>query len=142
MHLKTHPMPARTQNVSQLVLPKALPFQRRHKMYLKLCCPNPSHATKCISTCVWPISSYASENTKCISALWGPGRISSELIMGFCNVKKWRPNYYWLLEITICKRLEMLRKQTALWIADKDIGYPCVSITHRLTHMRTNKICL
>ena len=52
---QTHPMPARTQNASQHVLTKPLPWERGHKMYLNLSWPNPSYAsedTKCISTCV------------------------------------------------------------------------------------------
>ena len=68
--IKTHPMrattqnlsqhklttmPARTQNVSQHVLTKPLPCQRGHKIYLDVCWQNPflaSKDTKCISTCV------------------------------------------------------------------------------------------
>ena len=52
---KNQPMPARTENASQHVLTKCLPYQRRHKMHLSLCWPNPSHAseyTKFTLTCV------------------------------------------------------------------------------------------
>ena len=43
---QTHPMPARTQNVSQHVLTKPLPCQWGHEMYLNLCWPNLSHASE------------------------------------------------------------------------------------------------
>ena len=48
-------VPARTLNASQHFLAKSLPFQQGHKIYLKLCWPNPSHGrvgTMCIWTCV------------------------------------------------------------------------------------------
>jgi hypothetical protein len=37
-------MPAKTWNLSQLVLTKRIPCQRGLKMYLNMCQPNPSHA--------------------------------------------------------------------------------------------------
>ena len=49
---QTYLMRARTRNVSQHVLTKRLPCQRRHKMYLLM---------------YWPYPNYASEDTKCIS---------------------------------------------------------------------------
>ena len=51
---QTHPMPARTKNVSQHVFKKFLPCQRGHKMHLNMCWQNTSHDSedsKCISTC-------------------------------------------------------------------------------------------
>ena len=38
---QTHPMPARTQNVSQHVLSKPFPWQRWQKMHLNMCWPKP-----------------------------------------------------------------------------------------------------
>ena len=40
---QTPPMPAMTQNVSQLVLTKPIPCNREHKMYLNLDCLNSAH---------------------------------------------------------------------------------------------------
>jgi hypothetical protein len=52
---QTHPMTARTQNVSQHVLTKPLIYQPGHKMHLNMYRRNSSNAskdTKCISTCI------------------------------------------------------------------------------------------
>ena len=43
---QTPPMPARSRNVSQLLLTSSLPRQRRHKIYLNICWTNPSHAAR------------------------------------------------------------------------------------------------
>ena len=51
---QSHPMRAKTQNVSEFVLTKPLRCQHGHKMYRNSCWPNPSQAredTKCISSC-------------------------------------------------------------------------------------------
>ena len=81
------PMSARTKNISELVLTKPISWLLGHKMYIKLCWPNPTHAsenTKCFSACVdknppilmfkqnyfnmyRPTKSNAFEDTKCIS---------------------------------------------------------------------------
>jgi len=79
---QTHPMPARTQNVSQHVLNNPITCQGEHKMHLILCRLNPSHASKdikCISRFVeqthpmpamtknsLSIPSHANQDTKCI----------------------------------------------------------------------------
>ena len=52
---QTKPIPASTQNVSQLVLNKSIPSQLAHKMHLNSCWSNTSHAReriKWIWTCV------------------------------------------------------------------------------------------
>ena len=52
---QTHPMHVSTQNVSQLVLTKPIPCQRKQKMLLNTWWPNrfhPTEDTKCISTCI------------------------------------------------------------------------------------------
>ena len=76
---KTHPMPARIQNVCQLVLIKPILCQEILKMLLNMCWPNPSYASvkiKFILTRVedkmhlnmcWPNSTNAIHVTKCIS---------------------------------------------------------------------------
>ena len=53
-------MPAGTQNISWLVLTKALSCQRGHKMNLIMWWPIPTHSaddTKCTSKCVYQITS-------------------------------------------------------------------------------------
>ena len=50
---------ARTINIPQHVLTKAIPFQLGHKMYLNMFCTNPTHAsddTNCISTLIYQFS--------------------------------------------------------------------------------------
>ena len=42
---QTHIMPAKTQNLSQFVLTKPLPFQHGNNMYLNFSCPNASLAS-------------------------------------------------------------------------------------------------
>ena len=69
---QTHPMPAKPQNVSQLVLIKLLPCQRALKMYRNKCWRNSSHAsedTKYISNCVdqtYPMPA----KIKCVNMCW------------------------------------------------------------------------
>ena len=65
---KTHPMPARTQNVSQLVLNKAVPCQRGDRVYLNLCWPiSRQRGHKMYLNLCWPNITHASEDPKCIS---------------------------------------------------------------------------
>jgi len=52
---KIPPIPSRTQNASQHVITKSLPYQRGHKMHLNMCWSFPyiaSENNKCIWTCV------------------------------------------------------------------------------------------
>ena len=65
----THHPPTITLKVYQLMLTKANPRKREHKMHLNVCWPNPSHAredTRCNSI-YWPNASNVGEDTKCIS---------------------------------------------------------------------------
>jgi len=79
---RTHSMLAKAQNASEHVLIKPFICQLEHKIYLNSCWLNPSHDIivsqqvlslsyqrghkNHLSMC-WPISSNASETTKCIS---------------------------------------------------------------------------
>ena len=66
---QTQPMTAKTPNASQHVLPKPLPCQRRHKIYLNTFWQNLCYAskdTKYVSTCVDQTPFHASKDTKCI----------------------------------------------------------------------------
>ena len=62
-------MPARTQNASQHVLTKHLMCQRRHKMHLNTCWPNPFHACEDTNASqnILTKYSYANMDTKFIS---------------------------------------------------------------------------
>ena len=110
---QTHPITARTQNVSQFVMTKTLPWQWGHKMHLNLYWPNPSYAikdTKCNYTSVYltppmpartqsilnvccPNTSHASKDTKCNYTsvyLTPPMPVRTQSILNMClpNSKK------------------------------------------------------
>ena len=112
---QTNPMPERTQNASQPVLPKPFPCQRGqnvsqhvltnpipclggHKMHLNLWWPNLSHVSG-DTTYISP--SHASEDTTCISSCVDrtphmPTRTknASELVMTKTHHKSARTNIY------------------------------------------------
>ena len=73
MHLtcvdQTHPMPGRTQNVSEHAFTKSTLGQWGHKMQLNMCWPNLSHASdKMYLNMCWTNITYANEeDIKCIS---------------------------------------------------------------------------
>ena len=66
--------PANTQNVSHLVLIEPLTCQRRHKMHLNMCWPNPSHDSEekeYISTCDYQtVPMTASTQNECEYTNW------------------------------------------------------------------------
>ena len=66
--------PANTQNVSHLVLIEPLTCQRRHKMHLNMCWPNPSHGSEekeYISTCDYQtVPMTASTQNECEHTNW------------------------------------------------------------------------
>ena len=72
MHLnlddQTYRMQARTQNVTQDMFTKPIPWQRRHKMYVKLILFKPSHASKEKKKLYqFVITKHDSEETRLIS---------------------------------------------------------------------------